>query len=146
MARDPVDRYQKIEDLKADLVRFMRGGSEFPPAHYAAGDHVVREGEPGDAAYIIQSGSCEVYRERGRRRISLKIMGPGEVFGETAILTSSPRTATVVALEDTVVRVVTREILETEVGQLKPWMGVLVRTLAERFRDSQRRGPDGESD
>lgn len=142
MARDPIDRYQKIEDLKADLVRFMRGGSEFPRVQYAAGEHVVREGDPGDAAYIIQSGRCEVYRERGPRRVSLKIMGPGEVFGETAILTSSARTASVVALEDTVVRVVTREILETEVGQLKPWMGVLVRTLAERFRDSQRSNSD----
>ena len=65
-------------------------------------------------------------------------MGPGEVFGETAILSPGPRTASVTAKEDCVCQVITSEVFESEVGAMKPWMGAFVRTLAGRFRETQK--------
>ena len=53
----------------------------------------MEQGEPGDAFYAISSGQTDVIRddERSRR------LGPGEHFGEIALLEHVPRTATVVA-------------------------------------------------
>lgn len=141
MAKRPEDRFRSVGDLRRHLVRFMRGGGEFPRAKFAAGDHIVREGEPADAAYIIVSGRCEVYGQRDGERVPLLHLGPGEVFGETAILASSPRTASVVALEPMEVLVITREVFEQEVDHMKPWMGAFTRTLARRFRERTRAEP-----
>jgi eukaryotic-like serine/threonine-protein kinase len=135
MARAPEDRYASVVDLREELVRFMRGGEEYPKRIFPAGSVIVREGEAGDAAYIIVSGRCEIQKELPSGNESLQSIGPGDVFGEMAILSEGPRTATVVAVEDTTVLVVTAAILEQEMGALKPWMATLLKSLAARFRD-----------
>jgi serine/threonine-protein kinase len=136
MAKEPRDRYPTIGALKEDLVRFMRGGAEFPSRSYAAGEHIIREGEQGDAAYILVEGRCEVRKEDGGTLgPALKTIEPGEVFGEMAILTEGARTASVVATQPTTVLVVTSQVLEQEVAALKPWMARLLKSLATRFRD-----------
>jgi serine/threonine-protein kinase len=135
MAKSPADRYASVALLRDDLVRFMRGGGDFPRKSFAAGEAVVREGEQGDAAYILVTGRCEVRKETPTGTEALQEIGPGAVFGEMSILTEGPRTATVIALEPTTVLVVTAAILEEEMLALKPWMATLLRSLAARFRD-----------
>jgi serine/threonine-protein kinase len=135
MAKDPKDRYPSVAALKDDLVKFMRGGAEFPRRSYAPGEAIVREGEPGDAAYILVEGSCEVRKETPNGPRTLQTYRPGDVFGEMAILTKGPRTATVVTLEPTTVLVVTSHLLEQELAALKPWMARLLKSLASRFRE-----------
>jgi CRP-like cAMP-binding protein len=95
---------------------------------------VVREGEAGDEAFIVTQGSCEAVKEESGRAVALRVMGPGAVFGEAALLSSQPRTATVVAREELTVLVVARQALEGELF-VDSWSGMLVRALAERFRD-----------
>jgi CRP-like cAMP-binding protein len=56
------------------------------------------------------------------------------VFGEAAILTDRPRNATVVALEPVSALIVTRESLEHELDR-NAWLALIVRALAERFRE-----------
>ena len=65
-------------------------------------------------------------------------MGPGEVFGETAVFTDKPRTASVKALTDVVLVVVTSEVLGRAVG-INSWMGAFVKALADRFRQADDR-------
>jgi eukaryotic-like serine/threonine-protein kinase len=135
MARDPGQRYQSVADLRSDLTRFMRGGEGFPQRWVPAGEHIVREGEAADAAYVLLRGRALIYKTLRGRRKPLREVAPGEVFGEMAILTASPRTASVEALEDCLLTVVSREIFEREVDAMKPWMGAFARTLAARFRE-----------
>ena len=129
----PDDRYQRVMDFRTELERHLRGLDRFPRAHFAPGTRVVTEGEPGEAAYIIVAGRCEVFREVDGRRVSLRVLGPGEVFGETAVFTEKPRTASVDAIEELTVMRVTRELLMEQIG-LFSHAGAFVRTLAERFR------------
>lgn len=135
MAKSADERYASIAALRDDLVRFMRGGGEFPRKAFDAGTTILREGEPGDAAYINVAGRCDIQKEMPGGTETLVSIGPGAVFGEMAIMTEGPRTATVVATEPTTVMVVTSAILDREMDALKPWIATLLKSLAARFRD-----------
>ena len=134
MAREQSQRYASVTDLKRDVERFLRGDERAPEKTFAPGEAVIVEGEEGRAAYVIVSGRCVAYKVRDGARVTLREMGPGEVFGETAVITARPTSATVEALEALTVKVVTREALAESVG-LHTWMGAFVRSLAERFRE-----------
>jgi eukaryotic-like serine/threonine-protein kinase len=135
LALDPDDRYPDVPTLQAELEALMRGGGWFRERQFSAGATIVAEGEPGETAYILTRGSCDVFKRSGERSVHLRRIGPGEVFGETAILTSGRRTASVVAVDEVSVLVVTREALERELDS-RGWLGPLVRALAERFREA----------
>ncbi len=136
MSEDPRERFPTVEALASALTRYLRsGGWEFESVSVDAGDIVVREGELADAAYIIIEGRCEVTRmDNGTPRV-LRVMEAGEVFGETAILAGSPRTATVRALTDVTLYSITGEVFEREVGRWNPWVAQFVQTLARRLGD-----------
>jgi hypothetical protein len=66
---------------------------------YDAGDVIIREDEEGQCAYFIRSGEVEVVR--GTDGEVLARRGPGEYFGEMALLSNEPRSATVRAIAPT---------------------------------------------
>jgi MFS family permease len=66
------------------------------PVHVVGGSTVFLQGEKGDLFYVIRSGSAEV-EANGRR---VRVLGPGESFGEIALIRDVPRTATIRALTD----------------------------------------------
>jgi CRP-like cAMP-binding protein len=67
-----------------------------------AGEQLWRQGDHGDALFVVETGSLEVAgRLPGRRELSLATIGPGEVVGEFALLDSGVRTAGVRALQPT---------------------------------------------
>jgi rhodanese-related sulfurtransferase len=62
---------------------------------------VYREGDPGDSLYIISSGRVRIFgRNEKGVEIDLSIQGPGDTFGEMALLTGEPMSADVEALEE----------------------------------------------
>ncbi len=129
----PAERFPSVEALKTEIEHALRNGWWFTSISFPAGTLIVREGDEGDAAYIITQGTCEAFRDEDGERAVLRRMGPGEVFGETAIITSGKRTASVAALDEVTAIVVTREALEQEIGG--SWLGVFVHALAGRFRE-----------
>jgi serine/threonine protein kinase len=145
MHPDPDQRYQSVEQFRVELQGFMRGGDNFPRKRFSKGDWLIKEGEHGDTAYILVSGRCEVCKQVNGRRESVRMLGPGDVFGETSILASKPRTASVVALTEVIAVNVTADGLEREIGAMKPWMGSFIRALALRFTDVESR-PHGLTD
>jgi eukaryotic-like serine/threonine-protein kinase len=134
MAADRDARYQTVDELQAEVERVLAGGSWFASESFDPGQVIVAEGDAAASAYIITSGVCEVSKQEDGRRVVLRRLGPGDVFGETALFTSQPRTATVTALDRVDAMIVTRQALSDELS-LDSWTGAFVRTLAERFRD-----------
>ena len=100
-----------------------------------AGDVVIRENEPGDTAYVIEAGEVEVRRGE----TILGRLGPGQWFGEMSVLLGEPRSATVVAVTDGRARRLTREAFEQALADDPAHALALMRQLAERLREADRR-------
>ncbi|MCG8455052.1 MAG: serine/threonine-protein kinase, partial [Holophagales bacterium] len=134
MAADPGERYPSVVDLQKDVERFLRGVWHLPTDSFPPGTAIVTEGDEGDAAYIIRKGRCRVLKNINGHPTEVRTMGPGDVFGETAIFSSSRRSATVETVDEVEVTVVTSEVLTQGLG-LNSWMGDFVKALARRFRE-----------
>jgi hypothetical protein len=74
------------------------------PVHLERGAYLLRRGERGGDVYLVEKGSLEVVDTRQRPEVVLDLLGPGTVVGEMAFMDSSPRTADVRAVGDTVCR------------------------------------------
>jgi NADH dehydrogenase len=82
--------------LPADLVELRFGRSQgMSQEHYEPGQDVFRQGDLGDRLYIILSGEAEVRRAEGNAEALLARLGPGQTFGEMALVNMATRNATV---------------------------------------------------
>ena len=67
---------------------------------FSPGEIILKEGEPGNTAYIIHQGSVEVTKKLLGKDQALGTLQKGDFFGEISLITAVPRTATVKALEE----------------------------------------------
>jgi hypothetical protein len=90
-----------------------RVASRLIPIEAPSGTEIVRQGDPGDRFYILESGRVNVSKN-GRKVATLE---EGDFFGEIALLREIPRTATVTALTDTILYALERDdFLEAVTG------------------------------
>lgn len=134
LSREPEERHASVDELRTDVERFLRGVGRERTLTFDTGERIITEGEVGDAAYVIVRGRCRAFKTVDGQQLPLRVMGPGEVFGETAVFLRQQRTASVEALEPVLVHEVDRQTLEDGLG-LHTWMGAFVRALAARFMD-----------
>ena len=133
------DRYPSIAALKRDLEQFLEGGGWFETRVYRSGDAIVTEGEPGDTAYIIESGACDVFRTIDGQNTLVRRLSAGDVFGEMAVFSGGTRTATVIAVDEVTVKLITGASLNRELDR-NPWVAAFVRSLARTLRETEERG------
>ncbi|MDQ3879849.1 MAG: cyclic nucleotide-binding domain-containing protein [Chloroflexota bacterium] len=82
----------------ATIRRLARDGKR---RRYAAGETILEEGTRGVALFIVLSGRVRVEKGPTATEAALGELGPGEFFGELALIEEHPRTASVVAVEET---------------------------------------------
>jgi CRP-like cAMP-binding protein len=116
-----------------------------------AGTVVCRRGEPGDCAYIVEEGAVEARIGLGPDGVTLRRLGPGDVFGEMSLLTGEPRSADNVVVADAVLWVLDRADFQALIARSVPLLRALTRTLAERMAQNAERlegraEPPGEGD
>ena len=90
LAKSPLLRHLPADEIEPLLERVQQRS-------VAPGEIVFKAGDPGDALYIVASGRVEVLHDDGQRVLAQ--LGPGQAFGEMALLSDGPRTATVRARE-----------------------------------------------
>jgi len=141
VAADPNERYQSVVELQDAVRGFLRGGLHLPRKTFAPGEVIIHEGEVGDAAYMIVSGSCRAFRALDGGQETLGTMKAGDVFGEMALLLAEPRAASVQAVDQVTVLVLDQQTMTQGLG-FDGWTGALVRALAQRFRTLEKQVRD----
>ena len=102
---------------------------------FKKGDLLIREGEQGDRAYVLESGSVEILIQRDGALIQIGTRGAGSIIGEMAMIDDRPRTATVRALEDCQVMEISRDDFSHRVDSADPILKMVMRVIMTRYRD-----------
>lgn len=95
------------------------------------GTQIINEGDEGNTMYVILVGTARVSRA-GRK---LATAGPGDAFGELALLSKGPRTASVVALSDMELAMITRRQLSRLLESAPAFARKLLESLADMVRE-----------
>lgn len=106
---------------------------DLPRQTYAAGSVIFSEGELGTTAYIIEEGSVAVSVSSAQTAR----IGKGELFGEIALLDQLPRTATVHALEETVLIPIESTVVGELLEKTDPVVRHLLLLILERYRSTR---------
>lgn len=105
----------------------------------AAGEVLFEAGAPADAFYVVDDGAVEAYLTDGEgRRVALERLGPGASFGELALLDGEDRTASVAALEPTVLAVLRRDDFSAALARSPALAAGLLRRTGQRLRRNLR--------
>ena len=104
---------------------------------FAAGDALFREGEPSKEAFLLQEGRVRLLKRVRMVERSLMVVRPGDLFGESALLDTTARNSTAVALTDGVALALARDTFR---GLLEHHPSIAMRVIDQltvRVRDAE---------
>jgi CRP-like cAMP-binding protein len=102
---------------------------------YTRGTTIFNKGDPGTSMMAVLAGRCRAGNVSSEgKEVTLNVMGPGEIIGEIALLDGKPRSADVVAIEDTTVMVVERRNFLPFVMRSETMVERLLVVLCDRLR------------
>lgn len=102
-----------------------------------AGEVLIEEGAPGDAAFIVLDGELEVTKKSDVQDIVIAMRDPGEVVGEMALLDQSPRMATVRAIRDSNLLKIRGETFQELLSQKPSAALAILQTVSRRLRQNE---------
>jgi len=105
---------------------------------FPGGTEVFKEGDAGDALYVVADGSVLISAVLSGERQVLSRVPPGEVFGEMAVIDSQPRSATAVAEVDTTLYVVPRDEMISMLTHSPQFSFSMMREITQRLREFNR--------
>ncbi len=135
MALKAVPFFTQLSDHELDVVRSVASEKAYPKNAV-----VLTEGDVGDSLFMIQSGKVKVFigDEEGRE-IILKILGPGDFFGEMSMIDKQPRSASVTTLEAAVFLVLSHSAFEKCIEEAPRIGKFVMQVLAQRVREADRK-------
>lgn len=103
---------------------------------FKAGDVIMRQGERGEAAYIIEKGKVEILIEKANGAIHrIGTRSAGTIIGEMAIVDNEPRMATIKALEDCELLEITQADFNRRLTSADPVLQMTTHVILTRYRD-----------
>ena len=114
------------------------GGMNGDKMHIARGERVFSQGESGDAAFLLETGTVAIHQQIDGHQLELDAVSPGEIFGEMAILGSGRRMATAIAAEDCVVVPLAADSFLAKLSSADRFLRALVEMVIKNIRTSHR--------
>lgn len=110
------------------------------PRRFEAGEIVFKEGDEGSTCYVVRSGRARAVREHpDGRSITLAHFGPGDIFGEMAMLDGERRSATVESIEGTEAIAILSADMHRLLREYPDISVKLIAALGQRLRDTNER-------
>jgi len=127
--------------LPMDIVQLkITRSASISQEHFEPGETIFRQGDWGDRVYVIVKGEVEVVREEpGKGEIVLRKQGPGEYFGEIALISNAPRTATVRTLTGVDALTIERGAFIALLAHLPPLRKIFEQVMQERLERTTER-------
>lgn len=97
------------------------------------GTMVMRQGDEGNCAYLIQSGVVSVQVEHEGRQVEVARLELGQIFGEMALIFDEPRSASVKAVEDCNLIIITRQSFKQKLDRSDPTIQAIVKMVTQRI-------------
>lgn len=126
--------FSNIEPAKLKLIAFTSERLVFEP-----GADLCRQGDPGDAAYIIIRGEADVTLETPAGAMHLSRLGRNDIVGEIAVLCDVPRTATVTAVTELEALKITKDLFFRLLQEFPVIAVQLLREIAKRLESTTAR-------
>ncbi len=104
---------------------------------YDKGAVIFKQGDHGQHALFIERGVVDVIIQKNGADFTIATLGAGEIIGEMSMIDDAPRSATVVATEETEVIVIQRSRFIAPLTSVDPMMNLILRVVLTRFRDAQ---------
>lgn len=108
---------------------------EFDREIFTSGQQIFKYGDAGDCAYLIEEGEVEVLIVKQGKEHRIRLIGKGELFGEVSLIDYQPRTATIRAVERTVLVPIPRKLMEGLLEKSDPVLRHLLLVILDRFRN-----------
>ena len=126
-----VPLFAKIDPAKLKLMAFASERMIYKP-----GQAVVKQGDPGDAAYVILKGEADVIVDGKDGPLTVATVGTNDIVGDIAILIDIPRTATVSATSELVTLKLTKELFYQLIHDFPDMAVEVMRVLAQRLENT----------
>jgi CRP-like cAMP-binding protein len=117
--------------MGAEETLFQKFGREIPK-----GTVLFREGDPGKEMYVLQSGKVAISKRVRDVEKVLAVLGPGEFFGEMAIIANKPRNASATVAEDAKLLVIDPKTFESMIRGNAEIAVRMIKKLAERLSEA----------
>jgi signal transduction histidine kinase len=128
-------RVPLFSGLDDTQLRWLLENSEWVAAR--EGEVLMREGEPGEALFIIIEGEVEVTKRTGNSDVLLAVRGTNEIMGEMSLLENRPRTATVRVTRRSELLKISRKTFDELLSHNPAASLTMLRTVSSRLRNSE---------
>lgn len=133
-----VDLLKKVDLFSGLKEKALRGLAEFcVERHFKRGETLVEQGDSGLGLYVIASGKVKIIKKTSTgENLEIAVLGPGDFFGEMTVLDSSPRSASVVAVEDTECLILTAWEFKARLEEHPEIALKVLPVVVKRFRET----------
>jgi signal transduction histidine kinase len=107
------------------------------PISIRSGDYLMRQSVPTDSLWVVVDGELEVVQSAGQRELVIAQRGPGDILGETSLLSQSPPLASVRAVRDSRLLSIGQAAFESLLVAHPSTMRLILRTVTTRLRDTE---------
>jgi len=101
---------------------------------YERGQYIFKEGDHGEEMFIIHSGKVNITKKTDEGEKILITLGPGDFFGEMAVIDKGPRSASAIAAEDTICIVLDEDLFEQQMQRNAKIVKKILKNMSARLR------------